>query len=66
VIVNYRKLVAGAILANDWYWYLPVYKSLRAHPGFADLLDGLGLPAYWDQAGWPEFCRREAGGIVCR
>jgi tetratricopeptide (TPR) repeat protein len=64
VIANYRELAAGgATLTND-DWFLPAYKGFRAHPGFAGLLEQAGLPAYWDQAGWPEFCKREADGAI--
>lgn len=47
------------------YWFLPAQAPLRAHPRFADLLELAGLPAYWDQAGWPAHCRRQAETIVC-
>ena len=64
VIANYRELAAsGATLDNDG-WFLPVYQGFRAHPGFAGVLEDFGLPAYWDQAGWPEFCRRGADGAI--
>ena len=60
----YHKLVAGgATLTND-DWFLPAYQSFRAHPDFPALLEQVGLPAYWDQAGWPEFCRRGADGAI--
>jgi TolB-like protein/Tfp pilus assembly protein PilF len=64
VIANYRELAAsGATLDNDG-WFLPVYQGFRAHPGFAGVLEGFGLPAHWDQAGWPEFCKRGADGAI--
>ncbi|HSM12188.1 MAG TPA: hypothetical protein VK827_11575, partial [Lysobacter sp.] len=66
VIANYGELAAGeATLTND-DWFLPAYQGLRAHPGFPALLETYGLPAYWDQAGWPEFCKRGADrAITC-
>jgi DNA-binding winged helix-turn-helix (wHTH) protein/tetratricopeptide (TPR) repeat protein/TolB-like protein len=40
--------------------------GLRRRPGFVDILDTLGLIAYWDQHGWDnDFCARAETGIVC-
>lgn len=45
----------------------PSIRDIRVQPGFADLLETLNLPGYWDQVGWPDVCRRDdAGGIVCK
>jgi hypothetical protein len=66
VMANYREhAVGGANILDNDSWFLPVYRSFRAHPGFPALLENYGLPAYWDQAGWPEFCQREDQRIVC-
>jgi TolB-like protein/Tfp pilus assembly protein PilF len=64
VMANYRELPTGGAASDTDDWFLPVYKNFRAHPGFAGLLETYGLPAYWDQAGWPEFCKREADGAI--
>jgi TolB-like protein/DNA-binding winged helix-turn-helix (wHTH) protein len=40
-------------------------RALRGHPRFGGLLRKIGLDSYWDQAGWPSWCRRESGDIVC-
>ena len=66
LLIDYysRQIAARGALQDD-YWFLPAYAPLRAHPDFAGLLELAGLPAYWDQAGWPEHCRREAGAINC-
>ena len=45
-------------------WFMPHMAGLRAHPRFAELLLLTGLPAYWDQAGWPEFCARSEDGVI--
>jgi len=54
---------------DEWgsteYWFMPQYDGIRAHPSFGELLELTGLPEYWDQAGWPEFCERGEGGITC-
>jgi TolB-like protein/Tfp pilus assembly protein PilF len=53
---------------NNWgsteYWFMPHMAGLRAHPRFTELLDMTNLPAYWDQAGWPEFCARGVDGVI--
>ncbi|MCU0990344.1 MAG: hypothetical protein MUE63_12350 [Xanthomonadales bacterium] len=65
VIAAYRERAAGgATFFDNDSWFLPAYKGFREHPGFAGLLDTYGLPAYWDQAGWPEFCRRQADDTI--
>jgi TolB-like protein len=46
------------------YWFMPHMAAFRAHPRFAELLNQVGLPAYWDQAGWPEFCARAEEGMI--
>lgn len=40
-------------------------RALRGHPRFGGLLAKIGVDRYWDQAGWPAWCRREGGGISC-
>ena len=66
VIAAYRERAAGgATFFDNDSWFLPAYRAFRAHPGFAALLETYGLPAWWDQAGWPEFCKREEQRIVC-
>jgi len=59
-----------AFAADGWgsteYFFMPGYAGLRASPGFAGLVGQIRLPAWWDQSGWPEFCRREAGEIRCQ
>jgi tetratricopeptide (TPR) repeat protein len=45
----------------------PIYAELRRHPRFAEYLELLNLPEYWDQAGWPDICQRhDDGRIECR
>ncbi len=45
-------------------WFMPHMAGLRAHPRFVELLNLTGLPDYWDQAGWPEFCARDEDGVI--
>lgn len=40
-------------------------RGLRQHPRFGELVSALGLDAYWDVAGWPAGCRRQAGRVLC-
>lgn len=39
--------------------------ELRAHPRFGVVLAKSGVDRYWDQAGWPAWCRRYDSGIAC-
>jgi TolB-like protein/DNA-binding winged helix-turn-helix (wHTH) protein/Tfp pilus assembly protein PilF len=40
-------------------------RGLRQHPRFGELVGTLGLDAYWDVAGWPPGCQRQAGRVLC-
>jgi TolB-like protein len=48
---------------HEWYW-MPEFAAMRALPGFAEIVEILKLPVYWDQVGWPEFCARDAQGMI--
>ena len=65
VLENYRELIRLENRMLEDSLFTPAYAALRADPGFAELLEMIGLPAYWDETGWPDFCRREAQTIVC-
>ena len=44
----------------------PIYARFRQHPRFGEYLELLNLPEYWDQASWPDLCRRvDAERIEC-
>ena len=59
-----RKLVsdAPAMIANLWF---PRYDYLRALPDFELLLEEIKLPDYWNENGWPRWCKPSANGPVC-
>jgi TolB-like protein/DNA-binding winged helix-turn-helix (wHTH) protein len=40
-------------------------RVLRSHPRFGVLLTKVGVDRYWDEAGWPSWCRRDGDGIRC-
>jgi TolB-like protein/Tfp pilus assembly protein PilF len=45
----------------------PIYASFRQHPRFAEYLELLNLPEYWDHTGWPDICQRlDDGRIECQ
>ena len=45
----------------------PIYAPFRQHPRFAEYLELLNLPEYWDQTGWPDICqRKDDGRIECQ
>ncbi len=53
---------APAMIANLW---LPRYAYLRALPDFELLLEDIKLPDYWNENGWPRWCKPSANGPVC-
>jgi len=65
VLENYRELIRLENRMLEDSLFTPAYAALRADPGFAELLEMIGLPAYWDETGWPDFCRRQAQTIIC-
>lgn len=66
-----RAVTAGLQLVND----RPSFKTeflfsreaskLRANPRFGELVRETNLNRYWDQYGWPKFCKSDGGQIVC-
>ena len=55
-----------ALSLHEYNWS-PFFAELRRHPRFAEYLDAAGIIAYWDTAGWPDWCERGADQVVrCR
>jgi len=48
------------------YLWDRIWRHVRAHPRFGEVLALYKLPEYWDAAGWPEFCQRTDEGITCQ
>jgi TolB-like protein len=46
------------------YLFMPHMAGVRALPRFQELLELVGLPEYWDEAGWPQFCARTEDGMI--
>jgi tetratricopeptide (TPR) repeat protein len=66
VIENYRELMKRGNRVLEDPLFTPAYAALRANPDFPELLELAGLPDYWDQSGWPEFCKRnEDRSMTC-
>jgi TolB-like protein/DNA-binding winged helix-turn-helix (wHTH) protein len=47
------------------FLFAPEAVELRRDPRFPYLLAEIGLDTYWDQHGWPEFCKPQSGRVVC-
>ena len=47
------------------FLFAPEAEELRHDPRFPRLLAKIGLDAYWDEHGWPTFCRPQLDTIVC-
>ena len=48
-----------------WAFWLPVTANVRRQPEFVDLVETLGLDAFWRSYGWGDFCRPVDGTIDC-
>jgi TolB-like protein len=44
--------------------WLPAMAPVRQHPRFAEFLELVSLPEYWDQSGWPDVCQRANDGRI--
>ena len=47
------------------FLFSPQAEELRHDSRFPPLLAKIGLDAYWDQHGWPTFCKPQSGAVVC-
>ena len=47
------------------FLFAPQAEELRHDPRFPQLLDKIGLNAYWRQHGWPRFCKPQPDTVVC-
>jgi len=51
---------------HSFFAWVPLWNSVRANPRFQEVLELYRLPEYWDEAGWPDLCRRvDAERIEC-
>ncbi|MDX2429257.1 MAG: hypothetical protein QNK22_11270 [Xanthomonadales bacterium] len=51
---------------QSFFAWVPLWNSVRTNPRFQEVLELYRLPEYWDETGWPEFCRRvDAERIEC-
>ena len=46
--------------------WLPELAPLRRTPGFAAVMERIGLADYWRANGMPDLCEQKSGEIVCR
>ena len=47
------------------FLFSPEAAELRHDSRFPPLLAKIGLDAYWDQHGWPTFCKPQSGAVAC-
>jgi adenylate cyclase len=59
-----EKLLEDRSLTVE-FLFSPQAEELRHDPRFPPLLAKIGLNAYWDQHGWPTFCKPQSGAVVC-
>ena len=54
-------------LSQHEFNWSPFFAELRQHPRFPEYLEAAGIIAYWDMAGWPDWCARGDDRVVrCR
>lgn len=51
-------------LRIDW-WGSPA-RPFRQDPRFSDLMNAVGLEAFWAANGWPDLCQPSGQGVVCQ
>lgn len=62
---NALSLAAMRRSPDLWAIWLPVVADIRRNPEFIDIINATGLPEYWQEFGWGDFCRPlEAVGDV--
>ncbi len=61
----WRDELAGTNLRMLRLWG-PRFAGMRKLPGFTQLVSDLGLPAYWEDNGWPDACRPSGDSFRCK
>jgi len=59
-----EKLLEDRSLTVE-FLFSPQAEELRRDPRFPPLLAKIGLDAYWNQHGWPKFCKSQADVVTC-
>lgn len=72
-VIVWAAYLGDQVLALDamrrspdlWAIWLPVVADIRREPEFIDIIHTTGLPEYWQEFGWGDFCRPlEAGSDI--
>lgn len=58
--VQHHARLPPATWGEHLWW--PELAAVRRDPGFAQVVDDLGLPALWEQRGAPDLCHRQVDG----
>ncbi len=61
-----RDVVASGEPFDIEVFFSRTGRPLRQDARFVTLMAKLGLIDFWDKAGWPDMCARDAGRVVCR
>ena len=46
-------------------FWRPHFLAQAGDPRYAQIVESLGLPEYWDQTNWPDVCRRVGDDFAC-
>ena len=55
------RVVIASNSQNFYAMWRPIMAPVRRLPEFKALVREVGLPAYWNEFGWPEICRQLGG-----
>jgi tetratricopeptide (TPR) repeat protein len=50
----------------DAGWWFQTHTEFRKDPRFAELVQALGLVAFWKEHGWPDLCQPADDSVQCR
>ena len=59
-----ERLIKNKTLTVE-FLFAPEAAELRRDPRFPDMLSAVGLDDYWDQHGWPAFCKSQLSTVKC-
>ena len=65
IATDLSRFDTSDLALHELQW-VPAQAPLRAHPDFGRYLEKANIVAYWDQHGWPDFCRRVDDTVRCQ
>lgn len=63
--LTFEAFDQGVLNLPTFWLDFPGGKEIRSHARFIELVEYMGLDAYWDEVGWPPFCERRGDRQFC-